>query len=136
MSRNRILRLNSLLKEVLSDVIRKDVKNPNLNPLFTVTRVDLAGDLRHAKVYISVIGDKAEGMRTLHALRTASGFIAVTASKRVKMHHFPELHFIYDDSVEKQMRLEDLISKVSEERKSREGNGETEGAEETSHDPS
>lgn len=135
MTRNRILRLNSLLKEVLSDVIRKDVKNPHLSPLLTVTRVDIAGDLRHAKVYISVIGDNAERMRTLHALRTSSGFIAVTASKRVTMHHFPDLHFIYDDSVDKQMRLEDIISKVSEERKAREG---TERTEETPHadDPS
>lgn len=56
MAVKRTDRLNSLLKEVISEVIRKDVRNPHVNELVTVTRVNISRDLRHAKVFISVIG--------------------------------------------------------------------------------
>jgi len=56
MAKERVDRLNSLLKEVLSEVIRRDVQNRNIPDLVTVTRVDITKDLRHAKVYISMIG--------------------------------------------------------------------------------
>lgn len=119
MAGNRIVRLNSLLKEVISEVIRDDVRNPHVSALNTVTRVDITKDLHHAKVYISVIGTDAEKAETLMALNTAAGFIAVNASKKVVMRFFPELHFTLDDSVDRHMRIEDLLGKISEERQAR-----------------
>lgn len=116
----RVDRLNSLLKEVISDVIRKDVKNPHVNEFLTVTRVDITNDLKYAKVYISVIGSETEKQETLGALNSAAGFIAVHASKEVVMRYFPSLTFILDDSVAKQMRIESLLTKISHERKARE----------------
>lgn len=115
----RIERLNSLLKEVLTEVIRKEVKNPHLSPLFTVTRVEISKDLQHAKVYISVIGDDETKKKALAVLQSARGFIAKHAFKEVTMFHFPELNFILDESVEQQMHIESLISKIQAERKSR-----------------
>lgn len=112
-------RLNSLLKEVISDVIRKDVRNPHVNELLTVTRVDITKDLHHAKVYISVIGTEQQKQETRDALQSAAGFIAVHASKKVVMRYFPSLNFILDDSVDKHMRIEEILSKLSEEKKSR-----------------
>ena len=120
MSKKRVDRLNSLLKEVISDVIRKEVKNPHVNELVTVTRVDITSDLRYAKVYISVLGTDAEKQETLAALNSASGFIAVNSSKKITLRYFPSLTFILDDSVEKQMRIEELLHKISDERSSRE----------------
>lgn len=119
MTKQRTVRLNSLLKEVISDVIRTHVKNPSISGIITVTRVEITKDLHYAKVYISVIGTDKEKEETMHALRSAAGFIAVTASKMVVMRYFPELHFVFDDSVEKQIRIETLLKEIRDERSSR-----------------
>lgn len=123
MAKQRTDRLNSLLKEVISDVIRKDVRNPHVNELITVTRVDITKDLHYAKVFISVIGSEKDKEETVKALQTAAGFIAVTASKKVVMRYFPELTFKLDDSVDKHMRIEKLLGEISSERESRSSEG-------------
>lgn len=116
MSSGRVVRLNSLLKEVISEVIRDQVRNPHVSQLVTVTRVDITKDLHHAKVYISVIGTEEEKAESLRALNTAAGFIAVNASKKVVLRYFPELHFKLDDSVDKHMRIEELLKEISEKK--------------------
>ena len=112
---NRTDRLNSLLKEVISDIIKKRVKNPLVNELITVTRVDITKDLKTAKVFVSVIGDEKVKNETLGALSSAAGFIAVNASKEVVMRYFPTLHFYLDDSVDKHMRIEEVLKKIKDE---------------------
>lgn len=119
MAVKRTDRLNSLLKEVISEVIRRDVRNPHVNELVTVTRVQISKDLHYAKVYISVIGTDQAKAETIEALRSAAGFIAVQSSQKVVMRYFPELTFKLDDSVDKHMRIEELLSKISKERESR-----------------
>lgn len=126
MAKQRVDRLNSLLKEVISDVIRTQVRNPHVNELLTVTRVEITKDLYHAKVYISVIGNQKAKSETLQALQSAAKFISVQASQQVVMRHFPALTFIFDDSVDKHMRIEELLGKISEERESREGSKDDE----------
>jgi ribosome-binding factor A len=120
MGPRRLDRLNSLLKEVISDVIRKDIKNPHLTSLITITDVEITKDLQHAKVFVSVIGTKEEKKQTLLILQSASSFIRVSASKQVVMRYFPDLVFHLDESVEKQMHIEDIISKIQKERNERE----------------
>src|SRR5271155_4187672 len=105
----RVDRLNSNLKEVISDVIRKDVRNPHVSKLVTVTHVEISTDLRHAKVYVSVIGTETEKQETIKALDIAAGFIAVNASKKVVMRYFPELNFRLDNSVDHQMRIQEIL---------------------------
>lgn len=121
MAIKRTDRLNSLLKEVISDTIRTSVKNPHVNELLTVTHVDVAKDLRHAKVYISVIGTPSQKQQTMDALQSAAGFIAVQASKQVVLRYFPALTFKLDDSVDKQMRIEELLGKIADEKQTRTG---------------
>ncbi|MCB1072538.1 MAG: 30S ribosome-binding factor RbfA [Chlamydiales bacterium] len=115
----RTERLNSLLKEVLSEVIRDDVRNPNVAEFTTVTAVDISKDLHHAKVYISVIGTDTQRKETVEALESAAGFIGVLASKKVVMRHFPTLTFRLDTSVDKQMKIDSLLKKIHEEEESR-----------------
>ena len=115
----RIKRLNSLLKEVISEVIRDDVRNPQVSKLTTVTEVDISKDLQHAKVYISVIGTEQERTTTIEALESASGFIGVYASKKVVMRHFPTLTFRLDTSVDKQMKIDMILRKIYEEKEHR-----------------
>lgn len=119
MTIQRTDRLNSLLKEVISDVIRKDVRNPHINELLTVTRVDITKDLHFAKVYVSIIGTPEQKNETIHALQSAAGFIAVQSSKQVVMRYFPALTFKLDDSVDRHMRIEELLHEIAEEKKIR-----------------
>lgn len=116
----RVDRLNSLLKEVITEVIQRDVRNPHVNHLLSITRVDITKDLHHAKVYISVIGTAEEKEETVKALQSAAGFIAVNSSKKVTMRYFPELTFKLDDSVDKHMRIDALLNDISAEREARE----------------
>jgi len=119
MAVQRTDRLNSLLKEVISEVIKRDVRNPHVGELITVTRVDITKDLHYAKVYISVIGTDEQKKETLNALQSAAGFIAVQSSHKVVMRYFPELTFKIDDSVDRHMRIADLLYKINEEREGR-----------------
>lgn len=109
MTTRRIQRLNSLLKEVISEVIREDVKNPHLPDLLTITHVEITKDLHHAKVYVSVIGDEKKKRAALEALQSAAGYIAVHASKKIVIRYFPALHFHIDNGVDSQMRIEELL---------------------------
>ncbi len=120
MAGHRIDRLNSLIKEVISDVIRDDVKNPHLPSLITVTRVDVTKDLHYAKVYVSIIGDQAKKAKAIEVLQSAAGFIATHASKQIVIRYFPQLTFYIDDGLDKQMRIEELLSNIRTERDSRE----------------
>jgi len=119
MSTKRIPRLNSLLKEVISEVIARDVRNPHVGTLIAVTQVDISKDLHHAKVYVSVLGSEKVKEETLLALQSAAGFIAVNASKKVVMRYFPELTFKLDDSVDKHLRIDALLEKIHDEQKTR-----------------
>ncbi len=118
-SQQRVERLNSLLKEVISEVVRADVRDPRLGSLITVTSVSVAKDLQHAKVLISVIGTPEEKKKSIEALQSAAGFIAVNASKKVVMRYFPSLTFRLDDSVDKHMAVETILTKIHNEQKSR-----------------
>ena len=119
MAKNRVARLNSLLKEVISEVIRKDVDNPHVNQFVSVTQVEITSDLHHAKVHISVIGDQKAKEETIKALQSAAGFIAVHSSKKVVMRYFPNLTFKLDTSVDKHARIDTVLGKIREEQKSR-----------------
>lgn len=119
MAIKRTDRLNSLLKEVISDVIKKEVRNPHVNELLTVTRVEITKDLHYAKVHVSVIGTPEQKAETIKALNSAAGFIAVHSSKQMKIRYFPALQFKLDDSVDKHLRIESLLAKISEEKRSR-----------------
>ncbi len=129
MTVKRTDRLNSLLKEVISEVIKRDVRNPHVAELITVTRVEITKDLHYAKVYISVIGTDEQKKETLAALQSAAGFIAVNSSQKVVMRYFPALTFKLDDSVDKHMRIEELLYKVNQEREARPESAEDESDE-------
>lgn len=108
----RTERLNSLLKQVIAQTIHREVKNPTLSTLITVTSVDVTKDMHNAKVFISVIGTEEEKKKALTVLRSASGFISATSSKKVRLRFFPALTFHLDNSVDAYMRVEELLQKI------------------------
>lgn len=87
------------LREELTDIIRKEVKDPRIG-FFSLTTVEVAPDLRSAKVYVSVLGTDDERAGTLTALRTAAGFIRHHLKPRLRMRQIPELDFRDDRSME------------------------------------
>ena len=116
-AKERTIRLNSLLKEVITEVIRRDLHHAQyIDEYITITRVEITRDLAYAKVFITVIGDDKKKKQALGALRAQSKRIAVIASKKVVMRYFPELDFVLDDGLEKQLRVEELLHKASDER--------------------
>lgn len=119
MKSKRIYRLNSLLREVISEVITRELRNPHISKLTSVTAVDITPDLKYAKVSISIIGTEKERDQTIKALNQAAGFISVHASKKVQIRHFPSLTFELDTSVDKQMKIEKILSEIKKEQKSR-----------------
>ncbi len=119
MAIERTVRLNSLLKEVISEVIKRDVHNPHVNALVTVTQVEITKDLHHAKVHISVIGTPEQKQETIKALQSAAGFIAVQSSKKVVMRYFPELTFKLDNSVDQQFKIDNILAQIRIEQNER-----------------
>ncbi len=119
MKTNRIARVNSLLKEVLFEVIQKEVRNPHVNAFISISEVDTSKDLHYATVFVSLIGTPAEKRAVLDALQSAAGFIAVQASRKVTLHYFPELVFKLDTSLDEQMKIQDILQKIEAERLSR-----------------
>jgi len=119
MKKNRLERINSLLKEVIFEVIQKEVKNPHINTFVTVTNVDTSADLHHAKVSISLLCSESEKVKILAALQSAAGFIAVHASKKVQLRYFPSLTFKLDNSLDEFIRIQEILGKLEQERLSR-----------------
>ena len=116
----RTVRLNSLLKEVISEVIRRDIHHvPLLNELVTITRVEITSDLAYAKVYISVIGDDKKKKLVQTQLQDLAGPISRIARSKVTMRLFPHLDFFVDHDLDKQLHMEELLHKISKERKTR-----------------
>jgi len=110
----RIQRINSLLKEVISDVIRLDLKNYNIPDLITITDVDTSKDLQYAKVYVSLINatDTEKGHLIMELDKCAKK-IAYMASKKVVMRYFPELTFKLDTSLDEYMKINNILEEVS-----------------------
>ena len=119
MKKNRLSRVNSLLKEVIFEVIQKEVKNPHVNTFISVTEVDTSADLHHAKVYVSMLGSDGEKAKVLAALQTAAGFIAVNAAEKVKLRYFPSLVFHLDTAAEEHSKIQKILDDLEKERLSR-----------------
>lgn len=119
MKKNRISRINSLLKEVIFEVIQKEVRNPHVNTFISVTQVETSADLHHAKVSVSLIGTDAEKSKILAALQSAAGFIAIHAAKQVQLRYFPSLTFQIDTSADELIRIQNILSDLEKERLSR-----------------
>jgi ribosome-binding factor A len=112
-------RLNSLLQEVIAEVIMREIRNPKISKLITVKKVEITKDLHYAKVYISMLGSDLEKKETLKALKSAAGYISTRAAKKVVMRYFPSLTFHMDDTLEDEIRIHSLLEKIHDEQQNR-----------------
>ena len=110
MAGERLRRVDVAVRQVLSDAVATDLKDPRVG-FVTVTEVRTSPDLRHARVYVSVLGTPDEREASLAGLRSAHGFLQRRVASELRMKHTPTLDFVYDDSIERGMRLSELIDR-------------------------
>lgn len=108
MGSGRMRRVDEAVRAVLSDAIAKDLKDPRIG-FVTVTEVKTSPDLRHARVYVSVLGDERKRSDTLAGLRSAHGVIQGRLAAELRLKHTPALTFQYDDSIDRGMRITQLL---------------------------
>ncbi len=109
----RIERVNNLIRQEISELLRRQVKDPRLGGFVTVTAVSTSPDLRYGKIFVSRIGNEVEKQEILSALAAASGFFRNELAKRLKLRRIPQLSFQWDDSIERGAHLLELIDHVS-----------------------
>ncbi len=114
---DRMKSVSSLLKEVISEVIMTEVKDPRVGDFVTITEARPARDLRSARIYISVLGEKEAGLSAVEGLNKASGFIRHRIRSEMSMKRIPELKFFLDDSIERGVRVSSLINRLREKDK-------------------
>ena len=110
---HRLLKVNETLREVLSREIA-GLKDPRVG-FVTVTGVETSSDLRHAKVFVSVLGGIHERERSLDGLRAAHGFLQDRVAADVRIKRTPQLRFVYDDSIDRGLRIETLLKRYEDE---------------------
>jgi ribosome-binding factor A len=101
-------RVDEAVREVLSDVLTHEVKDPRVG-FVTVTDVKTSPDLSHARVYVSVLGDAEAVSASLEGLRSAQGFLQGRIGGELRLKHTPTLTFFHDDTAERAQRLERLM---------------------------
>jgi len=101
-------RVNEAVREVLSAAITNDLKDPRIG-FVTVTAVDTSPDLRHAHVYVSVLGDEQARAASLKGLASSHGYLQGRVGSELRLKHTPQLDFRYDDSAERGMRITELL---------------------------
>jgi ribosome-binding factor A len=104
----RMRRVDEAMRAVLSDAIATEIKDPRVG-FVTVTGVKTSPDLRHARVYVSVLGDEPTREQSLDGLRSAHGFLQRRLATELTLKHTPTLTFQYDDSVDHGMRITQLL---------------------------
>ncbi|MFH1784693.1 MAG: 30S ribosome-binding factor RbfA [bacterium] len=110
-SHKRTDRINRLLQQHISSIIQRDVKNPRIG-FVTVTKVSISRDLRHAKIFVSILGEKDKRDQSLDALTKATPFIRREIAARIKLRYTPEIRFYYDETIEKAVRIFSLLEEV------------------------
>ena len=111
MSAERMRRVDEAVRAVLSDAIASDLKDPRIG-FVTVTGVKTSPDLRHARVFVSVLGDVQARSASLEGLRSAHGFLQRRVASELTLKHTPALSFEYDDSVDRGMRITQLLEET------------------------
>ena len=120
MTSGRMRRVDEAMREVLSGAITTELKDPRVG-FVTVTAVETASDLRHARVFVSVLGDQGVRKRSMQGLQSAHGVLQRAVARELRLKHTPTLEFLYDDSTDRGMRVSRLIDETTPRDRSREG---------------
>jgi ribosome-binding factor A len=107
-------KLGELITAELSDLLRTRTKDPRIG-FASITHVEVSGDFRHAKVFVSILGSPQEQEETMRGLKHATGFLRHELATRLVLRYMPEIVFKHDTSIEEGARILDLIRQVEQE---------------------
>jgi ribosome-binding factor A len=110
MTSDRMRRVNEAIRHVVGDALARDIKDPRVG-FVTVTDVKTSPDLRHARVYVSVLGDEDEREATLQGLRSGHSFVQARIASELHMKNTPTLDFVLDDTPERAARLGEILDR-------------------------
>ncbi len=114
MSSRRVLKAAEAIREVVSTAILLELRDPRVSDV-TVTRVEVSGDMRNAKVFISVMGDAAKEALCLHGLRNSAGFLQQRVGQRIETRYIPRLAFEIDKGVKNSLKVAELLNQIRRE---------------------
>ena len=125
MGKRRQERMSVEIKRILSTIIQEHIKDPRIDlASVSVTRVDVAQDISHARIYISVLGSEEKQSETMQALQKARGFIRSELAHSIQIRHAPDIEFRLDKSIEQGIRISTLLEGLSEEQAKKEPHDE------------
>ena len=108
-------RLGDQLQVELAKLIQQEVRDPRVG-FVTVTEVRMSPDLKHARVYVSILGEEEETAESFDALQRARGFLKSQIGRRLKLRYVPELRFILDETLDTSARIESLLKETDGEK--------------------
>ncbi|HEX3077173.1 MAG TPA: 30S ribosome-binding factor RbfA [Lachnospiraceae bacterium] len=108
-------RINGEVQKELSVLINREIKDPRISPMTSIVSVEVAPDLKHAKVYISVLGDEEKRQSTYEGLRSAAPYLRSQLAKTINLRNTPELTFVMDQSIEYGVNMSKLIDDVNKD---------------------
>ena len=125
MTGRRPERIASQIREEISRIIAGELHDPRIG-FVTVTDARISPDLRHAKIFVTVLGTEDEAVQALDALKHASGYIRHQLGAVIRLKHIPELHFVFDDTINTAARIEEILSEEVKKAREREQEQELE----------
>jgi ribosome-binding factor A len=114
MANHRIQRINGLIRDELAVLLQREVKDPEITGLISITEVETAPDLSIVHVYVSVLAEEDEARKTIARLRHAAGFFRRELAARINLRHTPEVDFRLDTSIARGARVLQLLRELEE----------------------
>ena len=108
----RLERVNELIKEEIASLLHREIQDPRLAAMISITGVETSQDLRNATVRVSIMGTDEEVQQAMAALRHAAGYLRHELASRLRLRHVPELSFKLDTSIEKGARVLELLREI------------------------
>ena len=105
-------RINGEVQRELSRIISREIKDPRINPMTSVTSVNVTPDLKFCKAFISVLGDEESANDTIMGLESANGFIRRELARSINLRNTPEITFVLDNSIEYGINMSKKIDEV------------------------
>jgi ribosome-binding factor A len=106
-------RVGDLLLELIAELLSKEIRDPRVRSV-TLTTARVSKDLRHARIYFSLLGGQEDRMEALAGLRSATGFIRAKVGKQLNLRFVPSIEFDYDDAEDEARRIDALLNSLKE----------------------
>lgn len=125
----RVERVAELIKREVSQMLLSGIKDDRVGSgIVSVTDVQVAGDLQHAKIFVSIYGSSEAKAETMAGLKSATGFVRSELGQRIRLRRTPEVVFLEDSSLERGDKVLSLLNRLSQEREKTEHTGEVDGS--------